>query len=41
MSAPIDYKSEEIDTTWVYLRDPNGTILELSEDHMERQFTTG
>jgi len=41
MSAPIDYKSEEIDTTWVYLWDPNGTILELSEDHMERQFTTG
>ena len=41
MSAPIDYKSEGIDTTWVYLRDPNGTLLELSEDHREREFTTG
>jgi len=41
MSAPIHYKSEGIDTTWVYLKDPNGTLLELSEDHMERVFTTG
>jgi catechol 2,3-dioxygenase-like lactoylglutathione lyase family enzyme len=41
MSAPIDYKTEGIDTTWVYLRDPNGALLELSEDHTERKFTTG
>jgi catechol 2,3-dioxygenase-like lactoylglutathione lyase family enzyme len=38
MSPPIDYKTEGIDTTWTYLRDPNGTLLELSEDHGERQF---
>lgn len=41
MSAPIDYMTEGIDTTWVYLRDPNGTLLELSEDHMEREYKTG
>jgi catechol 2,3-dioxygenase-like lactoylglutathione lyase family enzyme len=38
MSPPIDYKTEGIDTTWTYLRDPDGTLLELSEDHMERHF---
>jgi catechol 2,3-dioxygenase-like lactoylglutathione lyase family enzyme len=38
MSAPIDYKTEGIDTTWVYLRDINGTLIELSEDHMVREY---
>jgi catechol 2,3-dioxygenase-like lactoylglutathione lyase family enzyme len=38
LTQPVDYKSDEIDTTWTYLKDPNGTILELSEDHMERVF---
>jgi catechol 2,3-dioxygenase-like lactoylglutathione lyase family enzyme len=37
MSPPIDYRSEGIDTTWTYLKDPNGTLLELSEDHGERK----
>ena len=41
MSPPIDYKTEGIDTTWTYLRDPNGTLIELSEDHGERQLRTG
>jgi catechol 2,3-dioxygenase-like lactoylglutathione lyase family enzyme len=41
MSPPIDYKAEGIDTTWTYLRDPNGTLLELSEDHEERQLRSG
>jgi catechol 2,3-dioxygenase-like lactoylglutathione lyase family enzyme len=38
MSAPIHYQTEGIDTTWVYARDPNGAIIELSEDHGERQY---
>ncbi len=39
LTPPVDYISEEIDTTWTYLKDPNGAILELSEDHKERKFT--
>lgn len=35
---PVDFKTKEIDTTWTYLKDPNGTLLELSEDHKERVF---
>jgi len=38
MSEPIDYKTEGIDTTWVYLRDINGTLIELSEDHEVREY---
>jgi catechol 2,3-dioxygenase-like lactoylglutathione lyase family enzyme len=38
LSAPIDYRTEGIDTTWVYLRDINGTLIELSQDHMERSY---
>jgi catechol 2,3-dioxygenase-like lactoylglutathione lyase family enzyme len=38
LSAPIDYKTAGIDTTWVYLRDINGTLIELSEDHMVREY---
>jgi len=37
MSPPIHYMTEGIDTTWTYLRDPDGTLLELSEDHLERK----
>jgi len=39
LTPPIDYITDEIDTTWTYLKDPNGSILELSEDHKERKFT--
>lgn len=38
MSAPIHYRTEGIDTTWVYARDPNGAIIELSQDHGERTY---
>ena len=38
LTPPVDYKSEEIDTTWTYLKDPNGTILELSEDFKVRAY---
>ena len=40
LTPPVDFVSEEIDTTWTYLKDPNGTILELSEDHKKRVFKT-
>jgi catechol 2,3-dioxygenase-like lactoylglutathione lyase family enzyme len=38
LSSPIDYKTEGIDTTWVYAKDPNGTLIELSEDHDTRYY---
>ena len=38
LTPPVDFVSDEIDTTWTYLKDPNGTILELSEDHKQRVF---
>jgi len=38
LTPPVDYITDEIDTTWTYLKDPNGSILELSEDHKERKF---
>ena len=38
LTPPVHYRSEGIDTTWAYFRDPNGTILELSEDHIERGY---
>lgn len=31
LTVPVDYKTAEIDTTWTYVKDPNGTILELSD----------
>lgn len=31
LSPPIHYKDENIDTTWTYLRDPDGALIELSE----------
>jgi catechol 2,3-dioxygenase-like lactoylglutathione lyase family enzyme len=40
LTPPVDFVSEEIDTTWTYLKDPNGTILELSEDRKQRVFKT-
>ena len=40
LTSPVDFISDEIDTTWTYLKDPNGTILELSEDHKKRSFKT-
>jgi hypothetical protein len=27
LTPPVDYKTEGIDTTWTYLKDPNGMIL--------------
>ena len=38
LTPPVDYKTDEIDTTWTYLKDPNGSIIELSEDHGERGY---
>ena len=38
LSAPIHYKTEGIDTTWVYAKDPNGTLIEFSEDHGARRY---
>ena len=38
LTPPVDYTSEEIDTTWTYLKDPNGTLLELSEDRKPRDY---
>ncbi len=40
LTSPVDFVSEEIDTTWTYLKDPNGAILEMSEDHKKRVFKT-
>ena len=34
LSSPIHSITEGLDATWIYLRDPNGTIIELSEDHL-------
>jgi len=41
LTPPVDYKAEGIDTTWTYLKDPNGAIIELSEDHGERGYRSG
>jgi hypothetical protein len=38
LTSPVDYKTDEIDTTWTYVKDPNGTILELSEDRKPRGY---
>jgi catechol 2,3-dioxygenase-like lactoylglutathione lyase family enzyme len=40
LTVPVDYKTDEIDTTWTYLKDPNGSIIELSEDRMVRGYWT-
>jgi hypothetical protein len=34
LSAPIRSVDKGLDTTWTYLKDPNGMIIELSEDHL-------
>jgi catechol 2,3-dioxygenase-like lactoylglutathione lyase family enzyme len=34
LSSPIHSVTDGLDATWIYLRDPNGTIIELSEDHL-------
>jgi catechol 2,3-dioxygenase-like lactoylglutathione lyase family enzyme len=34
LSAPIRSVDKGLDTTWLYLKDPNGMIIELSEDHL-------
>ena len=36
LSKPIDYKTEGMHTLWTYLRDPNGAIVEISEDLIDR-----
>ncbi len=34
LSAPIRSVDKGLDTTWLYLKDPNGMIIELSEDNL-------
>ncbi len=34
LSAPIHSKAEGLDVTWTYLKDPDGAIIELSENHL-------
>ncbi len=37
LSAPIRSVDKGLDTTWVYLKDPNGMIVELSEDNLAKK----
>lgn len=37
LSTPIHSKAEGLDATWTYLKDPNGAIIELSEDHLGKE----
>ena len=38
LSPPIHTKVEERESTWTYLRDPNGALIELSQDHKVNNF---
>ena len=31
LSAPIQFKTDKEDSTWLFLRDPDGALLELLE----------
>jgi catechol 2,3-dioxygenase-like lactoylglutathione lyase family enzyme len=33
LSPPIKHKTQDFDVTWTYLKDPNGSLLELLEFH--------
>jgi catechol 2,3-dioxygenase-like lactoylglutathione lyase family enzyme len=33
LSPPIEHKTEDFDVTWTYLKDPNGSLLEILEFH--------
>ena len=36
LSAPIRSVDKGLDTTWTYLKDPNGMIIELSENNLAK-----
>lgn len=35
ISTPIHSIATDLDVTWTYFKDPNGAIIEISEDHLK------
>lgn len=35
LSTPIHSTAKDLDVTWTYFKDPNGAIIEISEDHLK------
>ena len=35
ISLPIHSVAKDLDVTWTYFKDPNGALIEVSEDHLK------